>query len=306
MNYEISYGKEQVTLYRTYGKPMSGLTQIPESKFIGRDNTLFAVDVGVEVFGDNFLPAYTVGDNRNVVATDTMKNFVLKNAIAYNESTLEGFLYFLGQQFLLTYPQMSSLRITGKEQPFRAASVPQNGTFVNSEILFSRSHDDFAIATLYINRDREHIKVTSHECGRVGLQLIKITGSSFASFDRDQYTTLPEVIDRPLFIYLDVCWKYGDVHNLINPDLSQYIAPEQVGDLIQVVFHEFVSKSIQHLINEMGIRLLNRFPQMAEVSFTAQNRLWDTAFVSENNEKVKVYCDPRPPYGMITLKITRD
>lgn len=306
MKYEISYGKEQVTLYRTYGKPMSGLTRIPESAFIGKDNTLFAVDVGVEVFGDNFLPAYTEGDNRNVVATDTMKNFVLKNAIAYDDSTLEGFLYILGQQFLATYPQMSSLRITGKEQPFVAASVPQNGEFVDSNVLFSRSHDDFAIATLYINRNGGRIEVTSHECGRVGLQLIKITGSSFASFDRDRYTTLPEVKDRPLFIYLDVFWKYGDVQNAIDPDLSKYIAPEQVRDLVQVVFHEFVSKSIQHLINEMGTRLLNRFPQMAEVSFSAQNRLWDTAFGSENNEKIKVYCDPRPPYGMIKLTITRD
>ncbi|MFB2917479.1 MULTISPECIES: factor-independent urate hydroxylase [Aerosakkonema] len=306
MNYEISYGKEEVTVYRTYGKPMSGLTKIPESAFAGKENILFAVDVGVEVFGDNFLPAYTEGDNRNVVATDTMKNFVLQNAIAYTNSTLEGFLYFLGQQFLATYPQMSSLRITGKEQPFMAASVPQDGTFTDSNVLFSRLHDDSAIATFYINRDGDNIKIVSHECGRVGFQLIKITGSSFASFDRDNYTTLPERIDRPLFIYLDVFWKYTDAGNAINPDLSQYIAPEQVRDLVQVVFHEFVSKSIQHLIHEMGTRLLNRFPQMAEVSFTAQNRLWDSAFVSEDNEKIKSYCDPRPPYGMIKLTITRN
>ncbi|MCL1463237.1 factor-independent urate hydroxylase [Argonema galeatum] len=306
MGAEISYGKEQVTLYRTYAKPMSGLTAIPESAFSEKENILFAVDVGVEVLGDNFLPAYTEGDNRNVVATDTMKNFVLKQAIAFGGSTLEGFLDFLGKQFLATYPQMSSLRITGKEQPFNAASVPQNGTFVDSGVLFSRSHNDYAIATLDFDRDGEDIKIISHECGRVGFQLIKITGSSFASFDRDGYTTLPEKSDRPLFIYLDANWKYGDVENAIAPDLSQYIAPEQVRDLVQVVFHEFVSKSIQHLIHEMGIRLLNRFPQMAEVSFTAQNRLWDTAFVSEENEKIKVYCDPRPPYGMIKLKLSRD
>ncbi|HYP41348.1 MAG TPA: urate oxidase, partial [Chloroflexia bacterium] len=73
MSAEISYGKAEISLYRIYAKPMSGLTAIPESAFTGRDNNLFAVEVEVEVFGDNFLPAYTEGDNSNVVATDTMK-----------------------------------------------------------------------------------------------------------------------------------------------------------------------------------------------------------------------------------------
>ena len=112
MSATISYGKGQISLYRTYARPLAGLTPIPESAFTGRDNTLFAAEVTVEVFGNNFLPAYTEGDNANVVATDTMKNFVLAQALAYGGSTLEGFLDFLGRQFLLTYPQMQSLRLT--------------------------------------------------------------------------------------------------------------------------------------------------------------------------------------------------
>jgi urate oxidase len=64
--------------------------------------------------------------------------------------------------------------------------------------------------------------------------------------------------------------------------------------------------SIQHLVYEMGTRLLERFPQMAEVTFEAQNRLWDSAFVSEADERIKVYTDPRPPYGSIKLTLGRD
>ncbi len=81
---------------------------------------------------------------------------------------------------------------------------------------------------------------------------------------------------------------------------------EQVRDVVQVVFHEFVSMSIQHLMHEMGQRLLARFPQLAGVSFEGQNRLWDTAAVSEADEKVKVYTDPRPPYGSLHLTLTRE
>jgi|SRR5579859_2421579 len=307
MTARIHYGKRQVTMYRTYAAPLAGVTPVPESGFAGRANTLFAVDVDVEVLGDNFLPAYTQGDNRNVVATDTMKNFVLQQGLAYAGATLEGFLAFLGRGFLETYPQMHGLRLTGREQPFHAVPVPgPDGAFAGSEVLFSRAHDDYAYAALDFARAGDGVAVTGHQCGRLGLQLIKITGSSFASFVRDVYTTLPERPDRPLFIYLDVYWKYGTVADVLGPDLRRYVDAVQVRDLVAVVFHEFVSLSIQHLVHEMGTRLLARFPQLGEVAFEAQNRLWDSVATSETDPRVKVYCDPRPPYGAIGLTLTRE
>jgi urate oxidase / 2-oxo-4-hydroxy-4-carboxy-5-ureidoimidazoline decarboxylase len=304
----IRYGKADIALYRTYATPLHGIAPIPESAFTGRDNTLFAVNITVEVFGDNFLPAYTEGDNSNVVATDTMKNFVLSQALTFDGSTLEGFLRHLGRQFLATYPQMQSLRLTGNEAPFRAAPVPDDAgtSFIDSPVLFSPSADDHATAVLEFERVGDDVAVGRHHCGHQGLRLIKLTGSSFASFARDSYTTLPERVDRPLFIFLDVGWTYADPADLLAPERGRYIAAEQVRDLLRVVFHEFVSNSIQHLIHEMGTRLLQRFPQMASVSFEAQNRLWDTARVSEADPRIKVYCDPRPPYGIISLTLTRD
>ena len=68
--YVISYGKAQVPVYRMYAPTLTGVSPIPESAFIGRGNVLFAMEVDVEVFGENFLPAYTHGDNTMVVATD--------------------------------------------------------------------------------------------------------------------------------------------------------------------------------------------------------------------------------------------
>src|SRR6266700_4003726 len=114
-NYVISYGKSRVPVYRMYARPLSGVPPIPESSFTGRENILFAAEVDVEVFGENFLPAYTHGDNSMVVATDTMKNFILRQALAFNGSTLEGFLDALGHQFLATFPHMERFRLTGRE-----------------------------------------------------------------------------------------------------------------------------------------------------------------------------------------------
>ena len=308
MGAEISYGKAQVSMYRTYAREMSGLRQVPESAFQGRKNILFGVEVDVEVFGDNFMPAYTHGDNSNVVATDTMKNFILRQGLEYSGATIEGFLYFLGSQFFMTYPQMHRLRLTGREHPFDTVSVPGDAGEQSSEsdVLFSRAQGSHAYAMLEMVRAEGGVEIIGHRCGHLGLQLIKITGSSFAQFVRDEYTTLPERIDRPLFVYLDVYWKYIDPAYIVSPDLSTYVAAEQVRDIVQVVFHRFVSMSIQHLVHEMGNTLLERFQEISEVSFDAQNRLWDLAFTSEENETVKVYTDPRPPYGLIRLTLSRE
>ena len=308
---DLHYGKASVTLYRTFARPLRDVCVVPESAFAGRENILFAVDVDVDVFGDNFLPAYVSGDNREVVATDTMKNVVQRTALEYGGATLEGFLAFLGRRFLETYAQMHTLRLTGREVPFAAAPVPgasaAGGGFGPSAVLFSRTRGDHAVAEIDVRRDGPASVIAAHRCGQTGLQLIKVTGSAFRQFARDGYTTLPEQIDRPLFIYLDVYWRYGDVADAVGEGggPGRYVAAEQVRDVCQVTFHEFVSQSIQHLVHEMGQRLLRRFPQLTEVSFEAQNRLWDTAAVSEQDGRVKVYCDPRPPYGRIGLTLRR-
>ncbi len=307
MTAEISYGKSNIPLYRVYARPLTGITPIPESPYTGRSNTLFAAEIDVEVFGDNFMPAYTVGDNRNVVATDTMKNFVLRQALAFDGATLEGFLDFLGRQLLATYAIMESIRISGRELPFMAAPVPGQGDrgFGVSEVLYRRSHDDYALAALDFVRVGGGVQVAAHQCGRVGLQLLKVTGSSFTRFARDHYTTLPERVDRPLFITLDVHWRYHELDDMLAPDRGRYIPPEQVRDFVQTVFHEFVSESIQHLVHEIGTRMLRRFPQMAEVSFAAQNHTPDPMAESEVDPKLKVYSSPFPAWGLIKLRLDR-
>lgn len=305
---EIGYGKNAVSTYRTYATPLRGLTPIPESAFTGRDNVLLAADIDVEVLGGAFLAAYTEGDNRMVVATDTMKNFIHRESMGFMGSTLEGWLLFIGRRFLETYPHMERLRLDGREATFDAARVPADdgSGFGDSGILFHRRHDDHGTAAISLDRAGDQIVVTDLRAGRAGLQLIKVSGSAFAAFARDADTTLPERTDRPLHIHLDVAWRYADPSVATDPDVTRYVATEQVRDLVGAVFHRFVSLSIQHLVHEIGQVMLQRFPQLSEVSFDAQNRLWDLAHTSEADERIKVFTDPRPPYGHITLTLRRD
>ena len=309
MKAEIYYGKADVATYRTYATPLEGVTAIPESAFEGRSNTLLAANLEVQVLGSAFMAAYTQGDNRLVVATDTMKNFIHRESLDFRGSTLEEWLFFIGRRFLETYRHMERLRISGTEIPFEPAIVPavDGDGWETSEVLFERQHGDRSTAVLELDRtELGDVFATDLRAGRVGLQMMKVTGSAFADFARDSYTTLPERKDRPLYVHLDVGWRYVSPDVALEPSHARYVAGEQVADLVGAVFHRFVSLSIQHLVNEIGNAMLSRWPHLAEVSFEAQNRLWDLSVTSETDEGVKVYCDPRPPYGRIGLVLRRD
>jgi urate oxidase / 2-oxo-4-hydroxy-4-carboxy-5-ureidoimidazoline decarboxylase len=262
----IHYGKAEISVYRTDGV-----------------RSLLGADVELDVFGENFMPAYTEGDNRLVVATDTIKNFVHATALGYEGDSIEGLIDLVGSRFLETYDHVQRVRVRAREVPFER----------RSDVLFQRSYDDVGFAELELDRTG----VLAERSGRLGLHLVKITGSSFVQFARDEYTTLPESVDRPLFIHLDVHWRHVE--------RARRVASAIVRDSVTKTFDDFNSRSIQHLVHEMGVRLLGQQPDIAEVSFEAQNRLWDTAQVSEQDERVKVYTDPRPPYGMIGLTLTR-
>ena len=308
MSMEIHYGKAEVSTYRTYATPLTGLPRIPESAITGRSNVMLAAAIDVQVLGGPFADAYTIGDNSNVVATDTMKNFIHRESLAFAGSTLEGWLYFLGSRFLQTYPQMERLRMSGQELRFDAAPVPaEGGGFEPSGVLFHRRQGDHGVASLEVDRaDDGQAVVSDLRSGRVGLDLLKVTGSSFAAFARDAYTTLPERPDRMLFTHIDVAWRYADAAVALTPDASRYVASEQVADLAAVTFHSFVSLSIQHLVHEIGTRMLERYPALVEVSFEAENRTFDPVEGTGAEARQKVYTDPRPPYGRIGLTLHRD
>jgi urate oxidase len=52
----------------------------------------------------------------------------------------------------------------------------------------------------------------------------------------------------------------------------------------------------------MGTRMLARWPELAEVSFEAENHTRDPA--GEDGDR-KLYTDPFPAQGLITLTLTR-
>jgi urate oxidase / 2-oxo-4-hydroxy-4-carboxy-5-ureidoimidazoline decarboxylase len=304
---QIHYGKAAVSAYRTHGTPLGGLTPIPESRFTGRDNTLLGAEIEIDERSDACLPAYTSGDNSMVVATDSMKNFIHAISLEFAGSTLEGWIESIGRRFLERYEQMAHVHVAAREIRFAAVQTRTgDGAPAPSDRVFTALRDDHATAAVVLARRNGAIDVTDLISGRADLRLLKLSGSAFAAFLRDEYTTLPERTDRALHVFMDVGWRYAQPEIAIQPDAARYVASEQVADLVGAVFHEFVSNSIQHLVHEAGQRMLERWPQLSEVSFEAQNRTWDLPRVSPTDDQVRVYTDPPAPYGRIGLVLRRE
>jgi urate oxidase len=258
-----------------------------------RGDRLLACDVSMEVLGQGFLPAYTRGDNRAVVATDTMKNVILRRAHEYEGTTLEGLLDELGRGFLATYPSMEGLRLWAAEQPFLSAGGR----------VFRRVDGDHGVAELELSQRDGTIELVGARSGRVGLRLLKTTGSAFTRFARDADTTLPERVDRPLLIHLDVHWRYADPAAAVGPD---HVAPDDALAFLLELHDEFVSESIQHLVHELGQRMLDRWPVLSEVSFRAENHTYDPVPGAEHADPSrKTYTSSFPAWGLITLVLAR-
>jgi urate oxidase/2-oxo-4-hydroxy-4-carboxy-5-ureidoimidazoline decarboxylase len=291
---EIQYGKTRVIFFR----------------LAKRSAPPFAASVTIDVFGERFGAAYTEGDNREVVATDTMKNFVYATAADFDGRSTEDYVIFLGRRLLETYPQMERIRVTAHEVPLDPAhhitrmsstsyKQPPIGPRNESDVVFRMTRVDAAMSEADFERRGDTIVPTAGRSGIEGLRLLKTTGSSFDSFARDQYTSLPELTDRPLTIRLDVHWRYDDPSRADGRGVSS----DLVRRALEQTFHEFNSRSIQQLVHVMGTSLLRGFPVLSEIEFAAENHTPDA--VADGKGDVRVFAEPRQTFGKIGLVLRR-
>ncbi|WLV24994.1 urate oxidase [Aciduricibacillus chroicocephali] len=301
----MHYGKKDVFVYRTYAKPLKANKQIPESNFQERKNVLFGVDVQVALHGEAFLKNYTEGDNTDLVATDSMRNFIELSGGKIEYSTIDGFLFETAKGFLKQWPQIEQVDLAGQSVEFDDVAVEKDGKIENSGIMFRPRHTERPRASVSVRRNGDDFEIVNHISGITDIHLMKITGSAFKGFVQDEYTQLPEKEDRNLFIYVDIDWTYNNPEDGANLDTSNYVPAEQIRDIAATVFHELKNNSIQHLVYHIGLRILERFPQLKDVTYYTNNRTLKE--VSDTVDgKGMVYTEPTLPYGFQAFTVTRD
>jgi len=265
------YGKGDVIVYRLDRKR----------------GEVFGANVKMLVYGEAFWPTYTIGNNTGLVATDSMKNFIQRETLTYEGRDLESYCQYLGDKFLGKYAQVEGVQISALEIPY--AGLSQGGK------AFAPSGPERDTARVELNRTG----ILEAASGVRGYRLLRLGGSAFHGFVRDEYTTLPDIHDRPLHMWLDLEWTYRKPEQAF----SAGAIPAAVRSVVRDVFERFESGSIQEVIYKMGTRILAEQPAIAEIWLEANNRTWDT--VAEQGGEVGVYTDSRPPYGCLGLRLKR-
>jgi urate oxidase len=237
------------------------------------------------VYGDAFWPTYASGDNTGLVATDSMKNFIQRQTLEFAGDDLAQYCGFLASTFLQTYPQTEGVQVSAVEIPYDS---------LDSKVAFTPSGPERATARVEIARPGAVESVA----GLRGFKLVRLGGSSFHGFVRDEYTTLPDIRNRPLHMWLDLEWRYS------NPATGACSGDTtSVRRIVRDLFGSYESGSIQQLIHEMGRQILDTVPAIAEIQLEANNRTWDT--IVERGDELGVYTDARPPYGVLGLRLKR-
>jgi urate oxidase len=270
------YGKADVTVYRL----------IRDGSAPAGRNPVFGANVKMLTWGGAFWPTYLRGDNTGLIATDSMKNFIHRETFEFTEFGLENYCRFIGGRFLGTYPQVEGLQIT-------AVQLPYSG--LEGGVAFIPAGPDQAFARIEMTKDG----VVSAASGIQGFKLLRLRGSSFQGFVRDQHTTLPNRPSRVLHMWLDMEWSYVS----LDAAFTDGAVTTRTRAIVMDVFKSFESASIQQIIHKMGTRIFAEIPDVSELRFEANNRTWDV--IQERGEELGVYVDPPAPFGVLGLTLTR-
>jgi urate oxidase len=275
-----SYGKSRVRLVK--------VTRGPDR----HDLSDLTVDVALE--GD-FAAAHTAGDNTGLLATDTMRNTVYALAQGHDDvGDLERYGMRLVEHFLAAGPTVTKARVRLAAHPWSRLTA-DGGPDPHA---FQRGNGGDRVAT--VAGDAAGISV---EAGIDGLVVLKTTGSGWAGFHRDGYTSLAETDDRIMATEVTARWTYRASASEIDFTSSW----EAVRSLVLATFGDHYSPSVQFTLHRMGDAVLEARPEVERISFSLPNKhhlLFDLSRFGLENDN-EIFQATEEPYGLIEGTVER-
>lgn len=277
-------------VHNNYGKSRVRLLKVARGD---TKHELQNITVKIAFEGD-FTKVHTVGDNSLVLPTDTMKNTVYALAQQMSEiEEIEGFALRLSDYFLVNNRQVTKVVIEIDEHGWTRIEVGGNP----HEHAFTSSGEEKRTTRVSAARD----EAPTVESGIKDLVVLKTTKSGFAGFIKDRYTTLPEASDRIFCTSVKTSWRYA---------LAEAATGKNWRDVRQTIletFAEHESLSVQHTLYAMGEAVLEKFPDVAEISFSLPNihclPVDFTRFGMENDNRIFMPTDE--PHGLIEARLSR-
>ncbi len=274
--------------------------------------------VSVALEGD-FAASFLTGDNTQVLPTDTQKNTVYALAKEHGVGEIEDFAALLARHFVDSHAPVGRATVRIEEHGW--ARMGPYSFSADGGLRYARA------------RHREGA-LTEIRSGLLELRIVKTTGSEFAGFAADRYTTLPEAWDRILATRMTALWIYtsraeGDIPPIeagasgvqgAVPGLElQLRSGERDGRFdwatiyaetrrhLVEAFVETYSRSLQQTLYAMGARVLEHRPEIAAIRLSLPNVHHTpvdlSAFGLANDNQVFVVSDH--PHGLIEGTVTR-
>ncbi|MDT7950266.1 MAG: urate oxidase [Acetobacteraceae bacterium] len=272
-----TYGKARVRVMRVYRE--------------GPFNEVRELSVQAMLEGE-FAAAYTRGDNRSVVATDTIKNIV--NIVAREElrAPAEIFAQKLAARLLARYDHAERASISCRETRWARATVDGQPHPHHFRLDGNGQGAAWVVAT----RDG----VTT-ESGVAGFTFMKSTAAGWVGYWCDEYTTLPETTDRILATAMDARWAW-------NAEPGDYPATNSL--ILETMLCEFAgtySRGMQDSLFRMGEAALARVPELQTITMACPNKHYiplnlDQFGLSADNA---VFTVTDEPHGQIECTVGR-
>ena len=276
------YGKAETRVVRIY-------RDAPEHQL--RD-----LNVSTCLRGD-FADAYLSGDQSGVLPTDSQKNTAYAFALERGVTDIETYALALASHFADEVEPVRGARVDVDEYPWERVRVAGE----NHPHAFVRASQEARTASVTVEgRGREQrVWVLS---GLRDLVLLKSTGSEFAGFLRDRYTTLAETDDRVLATSLTASWRH------IRPEGDWDALHASIREVLVGQFATVHSRALQQSLWEMGRAVLAAHADIAEIRLSAPNKhhfLVDLSPFGLVNRGEVFHADDRP-YGLIQCAVQRD
>jgi urate oxidase len=281
-----------VLAHDSYGKSGVRLTKVVRN---GPRHELFEIDAAIQLEGD-FVPAYTDGDNRQVIATDTIKNTVYVLAKENAFDSVEQFALILGRHFLKTYDHVTQAIVELKQSSYQHIVIdgrPHDHAFTSAG-----PQSRYAKATIVRDGTPEELVG-----GLRDLVVLKTTASEWRDFHSDRYRTLKDTRDRIMATKVNATWIYNRTTAIDFP-----AAVNAIDAAILKTFATRHSLGVQQTLMEMGEAALAACPAIDSISFELPNlhripfNLEPFGLKFEND----IFVATDEPYGLIKGTIERE
>jgi urate oxidase len=254
------------------------------------------LNVSTSLRGD-FADAYLYGDQANVLPTDSQKNTAYAFALERGVTDIETYALALARHFADEIEPVQGARVDVDEYQWERVKVAGE----DHPHAFVRAGQETRTASVTVE-GRGQEQRTWVVSGLADLVLLKSTGSEFAGFLKDRYTTLAQTHDRVLATSLTVRWRH------MRPEGDWDALHASIREVLISQFATVHSLALQQSLWEMGKAVLARHEGIAEIRLSAPNKhhfLVDLSPFGLANRGEVFHADDRP-YGLIQCAVQRD